>query len=261
MVCLKLCLRSVGSRDEINEAGLSWQTFYKAGRARRERILCIPHYHWTHNTPTVDNTLTYLALPMLMHDLLPSPGSPNETKYQRRTCHEPVNWEQNCVCVVTRAMDQRIGSVIYMYDQLGSSSISWRCLTCDLSNFGPYVRNSPTLTSDLDDTPLGYVSSQSVLLAVSSPLPPRHRWRGYKQPKLKHLLNANYKSLNNKGVGSRTWTWLTVGTLTLWLLKRGSPQTRLMVKSVNLVTSVGTTSYIGITGKHLAVEEECSLLC
>ena len=98
MFCLKLCLRNVGSRDEINEAGLSWQTFYKAGRARRERILCIPHYHWTHNTPTVDNTLTYLALPMLMHDLLPSPGSPNETKYQRRTCHEPVNWEQNCVC-------------------------------------------------------------------------------------------------------------------------------------------------------------------
>ena len=103
------------------------------------------------------------------------------------------------MCVVTRAMDQQIGSVIYMYDQLGSSSISWRCLTCDLSNFGPYVRNSPVLTSDLDDTPLGYVLSQSVLLAVSSPLPPRHRRRGYKQPKLKHLLNANYKSLNNKG--------------------------------------------------------------
>ena len=98
MFCLKLCLRSVRSRDEINEVGLSWQTFNKAGRARRERILCIPHDHWTHNTPTVDNTLTYLALPMLMHDLLPSPGSPNKTKYQRRTCHEPVNWEQNCVC-------------------------------------------------------------------------------------------------------------------------------------------------------------------
>ena len=106
---------------------------------------------------------------------------------------------------------QQVRSVLWVYDQMGSSKISWHCLSCVKPNLGPSFLTPTTLTSDLEITLIS-TSSPGAPLAMSSPVPNKHKQRCSIQPTFK-LLNLTCISVNNKQgcsqnlVDSMNWVW------------------------------------------------------